>query len=167
MTDTKQELRIKVEAELAMGKNPKELSDKYNVGYQTINNWRKKLVDKKGNNDLATVVEVDEKTLHIVASKLKEDAPQEMVKKIDKLVDGVVGLQQLEPKFHAMVLKLLEKAEELSDSETLTVTQWKMLGDGISNMYANIFNKSGVSVNVMNQTNVSGEKLSLFKASMK
>ena len=167
MTETKKLLRTKIEAELAMGKTPKELSDKYEVGYQTILNWKKKLNDKSGDADLEVLLEVDEKTLHQVAATIKEDAPDEVSKKIDKLVDGVTALQQLEPKFNAIVLTLLKKAEDFANKEDLTVTQWKMIGDGISNLYSNIFNKSGINVNVMNQTNISGEKLSLFKASMK
>jgi len=158
--------RTKVEAELAMGKKPRELSNKYDIPYVTINGWANKMTKAK-ETDISAVVAVDPATLHIVADRLREEAPAEVVKKIDKLVDGVVGIQQLEPKFHAVVLSLLERAEVLSRDSELSIKDWKVLGDGISNMYANIFNKSGVSVNVMNQTQVSGEKLSLFKSSMR
>jgi len=167
MTETKQTLRTKIEAELSIGKTPRELSKKYTVGYQTILQWKKKLEGGKADKDLEAIVSADEQTLHLVADRLKDSAPADIAKKIDAVVDGAVSLQQLEPKFHAVVLNLLTKAEELSDSDDLSIKDWKILGDGISNMYANIFNKSGVSVNVMNQTQVSGEKLSLFKASMR
>ncbi len=162
------EVKAKVEAELALGAKPKELAIKYNVTYSQVLSWRKRINSAKVvDNNLSTLVEVDEPTLVMIADKVKEEAPAEVANKIDKLVDGVVGLQQLEPRFHAVVLNLLEAAEEMSMREDLSVKDWKMLGDGIGNLYTSIFNKSGVNVNVMNQTNVNNEKLSLFKASMR
>jgi hypothetical protein len=159
------ELRLKVEAELAMGKTPKELSAKYEVPYVTIVNWRKKIDTEV--KDVNVVTQVDPVVLHSVAEGIKREAPRDVAKKIDKLVDGVTSLQTLEPRFHAVVLNLLEAAEEMSMRENLSVKDWKTLGDGIGSLYTSIFNKSGVNVNVMNQTNVSGEKLSLFKGSLR
>jgi hypothetical protein len=112
-------------------------------------------------------VEVDPMVLHTVAERVRREAPRDVSKKIDKLVDGVTSLQPLETKFQAIVLNLLEAAEEMSGRENLSVKDWKTLGDGIGALYTSIFNKSGVNVNVMNQTNVSGEKLSLFKGSLR
>jgi transposase len=159
------ELRLKVEAELAMGKSSKELSAKYEVPYVTIQGWRKKLDNEV--KDVNVVTKVDPAILHTVAQRVKEEAPAEVAKKVDKLVAGVTSLQTLEPKFHAVVLNLLEAAEEMSKRENLSIRDWKTLGDGIGSLYASVFNKSGVNVNVMNQTNVSGEKLSLFKGSLR
>lgn len=163
---TKEELRLKVEAELTLGKSPKELSEKYKVPYVTILNWKKKLEAKSKDADIAGVVNVEPEVLHLVAERLKEEAPDAVAKKIDAVVKGAIGLQQLEPKFHAVVLNLLERAEELSKDKELSVRDWKMLGEGIGQLYTSIFNKSGVNVNVMNNTQISGEKMQLFKGSM-
>ena len=158
--------KLKIEAELSLGKTPKELSEKYNVGYQTILSWKKKLEAKTHDANINSVVSVEPEVLHMVADKLKQDAPPMVVKQIDKVVEGAIGLQTLEPKFHAVVLQLLERAETLSKDKDLSIKDWKILGDGIGQLYTNIFNKSGVSVNVMNNTQISGEKMSLFKSSL-
>lgn len=162
---TDKHIRLKVEAELSIGKAPKDLSRKYDVPYVTVLSWKKKL--EETNDDVQTLITVDAPTLHKVAESVKENAPQDVIDKVDKIVDGVTSLKTLEPKFHAVVLKLLEKAEEFSKDDDLSIKDWKIIGDGISNMYANIFNKAGVNVNVLNQNQISGEKLSLFKSSLR
>jgi len=159
------EVRAQVDAELALGVSPRKIAEKYKVGYGTILLWQKKI--KEQNNNLETVMAVDANTLQAVADKVKENAPKKVVKQIDNLVDGVTNLQQLEPKFNSMVLKLLEKAEQLAEDDELTVKDWSLLSAGIGALYANIFNKAGVNVNVLNQNQVSGEKMSMFKATLR
>jgi len=162
------ETRTKIEAELAMGRTPKDLESKYGIPYVTIQGWKKKLQKAtEGTTDLSAVVEVDLETLHTVAEAVKELAPPEVIKKVDKLVEGVTSLQTLEPKFHAVVLALLNRAEKLAKDEDLSVKDWSMLSAGMGSLYANLFNKSGVNVNVLNQTSVNNEKLSMFKGSMR
>ena len=160
--------RIRVEAELSIGRTPVELSKEYpEASYQTILGWKRKQDLAKSQGDtIIDLVKVDEKTLVTIADEIKAKAPADVGKKIDALVDGVVGLQKLEDKFHSLVLSLLTSAETFSKDENLTVRDWKTLGDGIANLYTSIFNKAGVNVNVMNQNNINGEKLSMFKNSM-
>ncbi len=165
MTDEKKERKLKAEALLAMGDTPKQVHEKLGVPEVTARLWKKKLEEQ--NTDLETVVDVDLPTLHQVAENIKSNAPQTVIDKVDKLVDGVTGLKQLEPKFHSVVLNLLTKAETLSQTEDLSVKDWLSLSNGIGSLYANIFNKSGVNVNVLNQTQVSSEKLSMFRGSMR
>ncbi len=157
-------MRIKIEAELAIGKTPKYLAEKYSRSYGTILSWQKKLNDK--NTDVDTVVAIEPEILHAVAARIKEDAPKRVAQQIDKIVDGVTSLQSLEPKFHAVVLNLLERAETLSQDKDLTIKDWALLGTGIGQLYTNIFNKTGVNVNVLNNTQVNGEKMQLFKSSL-
>ena len=171
VTNAKQERRLKADALLAMGETPKSVGEQLGIPEVTVRSWKKKL--ETTNEDLDTVVQVDATTLHQVAENIKATAPPTVIKKIDKLVAGVTGLQELEPKFHSLTLTLLEKAEELTKivdedgKSALSVKDWLALSNGIGNLYANIFNKSGVNVNVLNQTQVSGEKLSMFKSTMR
>ncbi len=158
------DIRLKIEAELALGKTPKDLAEKYSKSYGTILGWQKKLKEK--NSDVDTVVAIEPEILHAVAARIKAEAPKDVAKKIDAVVDGVTSLQSLEPKFHAVVLNLLERAEELSLDKELSIRDWAALGNGIGQLYTNIFNKSGVNVNVLNNTQVNGEKMQLFKSSM-
>ena len=165
MTDEKKTRRLKADALLASGASIDDVAKQLGIPKVTVRSWKKKL--EAQNNDLNTVVEVDAPTLHQVADKIKETAPAEVSKKVDKLVDGVVGLKILEPKFHTVVFNLLEAAEEMSVKQDLSVKDWKDLSTGIATLYSNIFNKSGVNVNVMNQTQVSGEKLTMFRTNMR
>ncbi len=160
MTNT----RIKIEAELTLGKSPKELAEKYNTSYGTILSWKKKLLET--NNDVSTLVAIEPQVLHAVAERVKLEAPKDIAKKIDAVVEGVTSMQALEPKFQAVVLKLLTRAETLADDKELSIKDWALLGQGIGNLYTNIFNKSGVNVNVLNNTQVNGEKMQLFKSSL-
>jgi len=163
---TKEELRITVEAELTLGKAAKDVAEQHNLPYVTVVGWRKKLAERNREANASDVVNVDPEVLHMVANRLKDEAPPSVAKQIDAVVDGATGMKSLEPKFQAVVLNLLIRAEELSKDSELTIRDWKMLGEGISALYTGIFNKSGVSVNVQNNTQVSSEKMSLFKSSM-
>ena len=159
------ELRTKIEAELQLGKTPKELSKKYNVNYQTINSWKKKLQSKEVEKDIEELRQVDEHTLKLVAEKVKSEAPKEVAEKVDKLIDGVIGLQQLEPKFHAIVFELLSWAEDKLQ-ENLTVRDWATISKTISDLYSAIFNKNNVQVNVLNNTTIHSEKRKIFNAKL-
>ena len=165
MTDAKRERRLKADALLANGTPIDEVANKLGIPEVTVRSWKRKLEEQ--NEDLKTVVKVDAAVLHSIADKVRETAPADVIKKVDNIVDKVVGLQQLEPKFHSIVMNLLEKAEELSKDSDLSVKDWKDLSSGIGLLYANIFNKSGVNVNVLNQTQVSSEKLQMFKSTMR
>lgn len=165
---TSKELRTKVETELTLGKTPRELEEKYNIPYATINNWKNKMdVSEEGKEELEVLLDTDIKTLQVVSESVKQMAPKELTPKIDKLVEGVTALQQLEPKFHTTTLRLLERAEEFAESEDLTVKDWLTISQGISSLYASMFNKSGNTVNVLNNTNINNEKLSMFKSTMR
>ncbi len=166
--NTKEETKIKILAELATGATPKDLAHKYKTPYVTILGWKKKYEkERQGQADVEVLTSTDLPILHAVAERVKEEAPASVARKIDKLVEGVTALEQLEPKFHTVTLKLLEAAEEMASRDDLTVKDWSTLSAGIGGLYASIFNKSGVNVNVMNQTNVNNEKLSMFKGSLR
>ncbi len=160
-------VKYQILAELREGKKSKELSEKYGVPYITIQTWKQKLNKGGADEKIQQLVQIDESALQVVVEKVKESAPPKVAKEIEKVVDGVVGLQKLEPEFHTLVTKLLTKAESFADAEDLAVKDWVAISNSIGLLYANIFNKSGVNVNVLNQTTVHGEKMSMFKGSMR
>jgi transposase len=161
--------KIAALAELETGAAPKEVAEKYGVNYNTLLYWRRKEKEKgqTTDSDIDALVKVDPDTLHKLAEDAKKDAPKYVKESVDDIVEGVIGLQQLEPKFHALVYTMLEKASTLAEAEDMTVSDWKALAAGIGALYQGIFNKNTTSVNILNQTNVSNEKLSLFKGSMR
>ncbi len=160
------ETRLKVEHELRMGKTAKDLAEKYDISYPTVIGWKKKLdestiIDEPINN----LIEVDEQTLVAVAEKVKAEAPDIVKKKIDKLVDGITGLQRLDEKFHALVFDILEQAEVFLAEPDIKPKDWAMIAGTIGSLYTAIFSKNVTNVNVMNNTNISSEKREIFKAS--
>lgn len=161
------ETKAKIEAELALGVSVSELSRRYDVPYITITSWNNKLKAARDSDKVKDLVVVTPQTLSTVAEAVKERAPARVCKEIDRLVEGVTGLQSLEPKFHAVTLSLLERAEEFANSDDLTLVEWDIISRGIGRLYNDIFNKSGISVNVNNNTQINNEKLSMFKSSMR
>jgi len=161
------QVKIQVEAELALGKRVLDVAEQYNVPYATVSSWARNMQGKKEGALIDELIEVDIATLQLAANKIKETAPPVVVKQVTKLVDGIVGLQQLEPKFLTMVENLLEKGNTLLNAEELNIKDWVLIANAMGSLYSCIFNKSGVNVNVLNQTNVSNERLSMFKSSMK
>ena len=161
------QVKLQVEAELALGKRVVDLSEQYDIPYATVSAWARGLNSKKESALIDELVTVDATTLQVVANQIKEVAPPAVARQVSKLVDSVIGLQQLEPKFLSMVENLLEKGQDLLDKEDLNVKDWVLISNAMGSLYSCIFNKSGVNVNVLNQTNVSNERLSMFKSSMK
>ncbi len=158
-------VRIQVEAELRLGKPARELSEKHNIPYATIRLWAQKLKEEPEADKVADLIQVDPQTLEIVAQEIKERAPKEVAAQVDKLVEGVVGLQLLDEKFRTVVLELLEWAE-LKTKGDMSITEWAMIGKTIGTLYTSIFNKNITNVNVLNNNNISTEKRDIFKSSL-
>ena len=59
---------------------------------------------------------------------------------------------------------MLEWAEERTKGE-MTIKDWATISNTIGSLYSAIFSKNVTNVNVMNNTNISGEKREIFKAS--
>ena len=164
---TKEELRTRIEAELLTGIEPKELEEKYGVPYPTILGWKKKLLKETPSANIVELTNATKATLEIVREKAKEEAPV-VAKKIDKIIDGVEGLQLLEPEFHAVMHKAVKRAHEFIAQDDLTIKEWELITKTLANAYSAIFNKAGTNVNVV-QTNLNAnqEALNFFKASKK
>ena len=160
------ELRLKVESELRLGKTSRELASKYKLPYPTIQAWKNKLSHEPEEDAIVDLVVVDPQTLTMVAESLKEQAPKEVAKKIDKLVDGVVGLQKIDEKFRTVVYELLEWAELQTKKEDLSIKEWQIISQCIGNLYSSVFSKNITNVNVMNNTTIDTEKRAIFKSSL-
>jgi len=168
----KEELRTRIEAELLVGTSPKDLETKYGIPYVTINGWKNKL-NKSTDSEISELTNHTKATLEIVRARAKEEAPK-VAGKIDKIIDGVEGLQELEPEFQRAMHKAVELAHtflgEVDDDgkSALTIKEWQMITTTLASAYSAMFNKAGTTVNVA-QTNVNAaaEQLSFFKASQR
>ena len=161
-------LRMKIEAELRLGKKPRELSEKYDVPYVTINGWSNKIKKDLANIDVDTLLEADEITLHHVADKIKESAPMPEAKKVDKLVKQVDGLKRLEDKTRELSFSILQQVEVyLALQPEPNMRDLKDAATIVSTIHNSLFNKANTQINVMNNNTISTEKREIFRANMK
>ena len=162
-------LRMKVYAELRLGKKPKELSEKYDMPYQTINVWNNKIKKEMANTDVDMLLEADEVTLHQVANQLKESAPMPEAKKVDKLVKQVDGLKRLEEKTRSISMSILNEVQSyLALQGEPNMRDLKDAASIVTTIHNAMFNKANTQINVMNNnTNISGEKREIFRANLK
>ena len=170
---TKAELRTRVEAELLVGKEPRELSDQYGIPYVSILGWKKKLMAEKPEAEISDLTQQTKASLEIIREVAKEQAPV-AAKKIDAIIDGVQGLKELEPKFHSALLKAVHVAQGFLDEvddegkTVLSIKEWQLITTTLSTAYGALFNKAGTVVNVA-QTNVNAEQqnMAFFKSSQR
>jgi len=161
------QIKLKATSMLRTGKTSKEVSSELGLPYVTVHTWKKKIDAELENNEVVELTTIDPSTLHSIAEEVKLKAPKTVAKEVDKLVEGVVGLQKIDEKFRTVVYELLEWAELQSQREDLSVNEWKTIGTTISSMYTAIFSKNVTNVNVMNNTNISSDKREIFKASLR
>ena len=163
-------LRMKVEAELRLGKKPKELSEKYEVPYATVISWARKIREEQADADIDELLQYDETTLHHIAEEIKKEAPLPAQKQVEKAVGDVIGLGRLEEKTRATAFSILNKVE--AALQVMSEPNLKELGQAaniVSTLHTALFNKNTTQVNVLNNntTNISAEKREIFKSSLK
>jgi len=165
--------KTEILAELATGKSPKYLANKYKtVGQVTITKWRNDLREGLVINEILDVAKKDPHVLQMVAEGVKDkvynSAPIELSipfgEKVDALVEGVTSLQLLDKAFHHTVTKLLKWADNRITDE-MDIKEWKMIAGQIGELHTAIFAKGGTNVNVMQMNGESSNtKVSKFKA---
>ena len=161
-------IKTKIEAELRLGKKSRELSEKYDVPYVTINAWNKKIKSEQADIDVDTLLEADEVTLHHVADEIKKSAPLPEAKKVDKLVKDVVGMQRLEEKSREVSFSILNKVENYLALQTEpNLKELREAATIVSTIHTALFNKNTTQVNVMNNNTISTEKREIFKSNLK
>ena len=162
------ELRASIKAQLALGRQPKEISAVIEgASYPTVLNIRKEMESDKTKERISSVAQLDPIALDLIVDKAKAEAPAAIIKKLEAVQEGLSGLQLLDNKFHTTMSLVLKKAEKFLSEEDLKPSEWVAITNALSNAYNNIFNNKGVSVNVDNSTQISSSKLSMFKGSMR
>ena len=157
--------QLKVLGLLKSGLTPRQASEESGVIYPTVMNWKRKWDNEDEESLVAELAQHEVRELLHVKSELADTAPH-IKAEVEELIDGVVGLKELEPKFHATMMTAIKKADTFLEVEDITIKEWQMIVKTISDAYAAIFNKSGTVVNVAN-TNISAgqEQVKFFQAS--
>jgi len=163
-----QSTRMKIEAELRLGKKAKELSEKHGIPYVTIRVWAKKINSEQADIDVDELIQYDETTLHGMVEEIKATAPTKVeVKKAEALVNDIIGLQRLEEKTRSVSFSILNKVEAyLAIQSEPNLKELREAAGIVGVLHTALFNKNTTQVNVMNNNNISGEKREIFKASL-
>ena len=158
----------KITALLELGtETVKEISVRLGVDYHAVSDLKRALKNKKKDNDVKWAAKAPIELISDMVDKAKVEAPYTVIKKLDKIQEGLSGIQLLDSKFHSTMTLALEKADQLLNSEDLTSGQWVAITNALSRAYSDIFNNKGVSVNVNSQNNFSTDKVNMFKGAMR
>lgn len=150
---------------LNAGISPREVSDQLNIKYSTVATFKRKLAAEAEEAQISKMAMAQVETLLDIKEDMTDTA---LTGQIDTIIDGVVGVKQLEPEFHRVMMTAIGKADDFLKVKDLELKDWKMILTTISEAYAAIFNKSGTVVNVANtQVSAGGEAAAFFKASKK
>jgi len=152
---------------LKMGEKAKDVAEKTGLSYQKVLAIKKSMIADDTQRELGDIVAMDPVALDIIVEKAKSEAPKRVVKEIERIQEGVTGLQKLDGEFHTTFSLVLSKAEDYLSREDLKASEWVAITNALSSAYNNIYNNSGVSVNVDNSTKVSSHSLSMFKGSLR
>ena len=161
--------RLEVEGLILAGEDLDRLAEDYNIHINTLYSWRRRLQrDATENTDIAVLGELvdNDDALHTLAEQAKQNNP-DMAEDIDKVVDGVVGFNKLDGVFQDAAELLIQKAKVMVARRDLTPKEWELLAKGIGNLYSSFYNKNVTNYNVVQQTNVNANKVSVFKGALK
>ncbi len=162
-------IRAEIEAQLALGKSPTEIANERDgkPTYLTILNIKKKMAAQEEKKEVQELVTIEPHVMHTIVEKAKEEAPAKVVAQLEKVEEGVKGLQLLDTKFHSVLAKAVGKAEKFLDQEDLKPAEWVAITNALASAYSSVFNSKGVNVNVNISNNFSDTKLSMFKGAMR
>jgi len=156
-----------IEALLAIGENPKEISERLGVDYSAVSDIRRNVRNAKKDADVKWAAQAPEVLISEMVDRAKREAPSAVVRKMDKIHEGLKGIQLLDSEFHTTMTKALKKANQFLDQEDLKVMEWVAITNSLSIAYNNIFNSKASQINVNNGNVISSDKLAMFKGALR
>jgi len=157
----------KIQALLSIGEKPKDIAERLDISYHKVLNAQKVYKSNINNDSVEHVKALDPVALELIVEKAKAEAPTKVIKSLKVIQDGITGLQKLDSEFHSTFSLALGKAEEFLARDDLKPSEWVAITNALGNAYRNIFNDSGVKVNIDNSTSIQSDKLSMFKGSLR
>ena len=160
-------------AEALTGASPQEVATKYGVDVQTVRNWLREDARQAERDE---VIDLDPIVVATVVGEIKAKAENsanittkqinKLERGLDKLQDGLIGLDLLESSFHTTIMNLLDWANG-KIVEDMKVSEWTQLVNGITELHSTLFGKgSSTQINLMQQNNqmTSATKVDAFKS---
>ncbi len=157
-----------IKARLKLGGKPTDVAEEFGVNVQKVYSINRKLRSETDNDTIAEAVlvtkEASPEILAAVVQEMKDKAPVEVHAELDKIEEGLTGLQKLDERFHETMQKVLTKADEFLDA-TSSITEWQMVTNTVAQAYESIFTK-GTNIHIGDNNNMSSQRLTVFKANM-
>jgi hypothetical protein len=163
------ELKLQALGRIKAGERLADIAQDLGVPYPKLLSWRKELKEAELSGELHTLVDVDRLVVHEIAERTKRELAEidpsgALVGEVDRVVDGVNGLQVLSAKLQAAGLKLAQKITNLSEV-TDNARDINLLVQALAQLQTAFFAKGVTNnINVLQQNGVGGEGLSAFRS---
>lgn len=152
---------IAIKGELVNRQNPKDIAEKYGVSTAKVYSLKKDLEHENNIDEIVALKDLPTTDLLEAAESAKNNSP-ELSEDIDETVEKITELDLVSQEFNIMFYSLLDKADKLLRDPDLTPKEWKLISDGISALYANIFGTNSPKIYQDNSTHVSSQRLTMF-----
>lgn len=147
------------------GKKPRDVAESLDVSNSTAYQWHSEWKAAKDDIAVELARELPGVVLHEAIEEISEHAPQELKQAAGRLERSMQGLDQLNEELQAQAFKILGQVSKRID-EDLELKELRIATEIVTSL-VNAFNSKNITnVNVLNQTNINDEKLSLFKSSL-
>ena len=158
-----------IKAKLRLGSTPKEVSDQFDVGIQTVYAIQR-TVTKEKESELATDLHdlPTEVVAHVVEEAKKDLAmatpgtPSPMIEAFDAIAAGADGLKKLDMSFQTTVTNALTRFNAFLKDDNTPLKDIKTILDTTANAYEKVFN-SGTNIHIGDNNSHSSQNLSIFK----
>jgi len=164
-------------AEVLVGEDMTTVATKYGVEISTLKRW---LATDAKQSERDEIIDLDQVVVATVVQEIKRKAershnittPQlnKLERGLDKLQDGVNGLELLETSFHTTIMSLLTWTDNKITND-MKVSEWTQLVNGVTNLHSTLFGKgSNTQINLLQQNNgglASATKVEKFKSSFR
>lgn len=158
-----EETRLKVIGMLKVTDTPlKQIADQTGASYHQVMKIRDELEEAEDTQAIESLVDVDEVLVHRIAKELTEEFEEvtegehlpkvdegAVTEKVNALVEGIDGYQQLSTKLQASAINLANKIDAMA-SVAAGPLELQVLVDSLATLQSSFFNKNVVNVNVLN-----------------
>jgi len=157
-----------VQGLIVQGMEIKDITAKTKVSRASVYTIRKGMEDDAKNNNINELGRANPAILKEVALGIRNRAPLALEGEVEKLLGAAESLQRLEVSFHSTFDNVLEKANEILKRDDLSLIDWQIVTNTLSNAFKDIYNSKGTTVNVAQMGGQGGDNsLSMFQSRMK
>ena len=157
-----------VQGLIVQGMEIKDITAKTKVSRASVYNIKNEMVKDAEANQINELGRATPAILAEVANGIKNRAPLALEGEVEKLLGAAESLQRLEVSFHSSFDNVLKKANEMLQDDNLSLIDWQIITNTLSNAFKDIYNSKGTTVNVQQLGGQGGDNsLSMFQSRMK